>query len=58
MQLGSKKFLVVTEADKLVAAGQAAYSLSPWLRMDLQKNQTNVNRLKITLMPTDAYTVK
>ena len=58
MQLGGNKFLVMTGADKLLAAGRTAHNPNPWLRMDLRKNQAGVNRLKITLMPTDTYTVE
>lgn len=58
MQLGGNKFLVMTGADKLLAAGRTEHNPNPWLRMDLRKNKARVNRLKITLMPTDTYTVE
>ncbi|AMJ64024.1 hypothetical protein [Hymenobacter sp. PAMC 26628] len=58
MQLGGNKFLVVTGADKLLAAGRTDSNPNPWLRMDLRKNKAQVNRLKITLMPTDTYKVE
>ncbi|TVT36807.1 hypothetical protein FNT36_25170 [Hymenobacter setariae] len=58
MQLGGNKFLVMTGANKLMAAGRTEHNPNPWLRMDLRKNKAKVNRLKITLMPTDTYTVE
>ena len=58
MQLGGKEFLTMTGADKLMAAGRTESNPNPWLRMDLRKNQAQVNRLKITLMPTDTYKVE
>jgi hypothetical protein len=58
MQLGGKEFLTMTGADKLMAAGRMDSNPNPWLRMDLRKNQAQVNRLKITLMPTDTYKVE
>ncbi len=54
-QLGGNKFLVMTGADKLCAAGRTDTNPNPWLRMDLRRNKAKVNRLKITLMPTDTY---
>ena len=57
-QLGGRRFLVMTGADKLMAAGRTTSNPNPWLRMDLRDNQAQVNRLKITLMPTDNYTVE
>ena len=56
-QLGERRFLVMTGADKLMAAGRTASNPNPWLRMDLRRNQAQVNRLMITLMPTDTYKV-
>ena len=58
LQLGGRRFLAMTGADKLLAAGRTAHNPNPWLRMDLRKNQAQVNRLKITLMPDDTYTVE
>ena len=58
MQLGGNKFLVMTGANKLMAAGRTAHNPNPWLRMDLRRNKAKVNRMKITLMPNDTYTVK
>lgn len=58
MQLGGNKFLVMTGADKLMAAGRTDSNPNPWLRMDLRRNKAQVNRLKITLMPTDTYKVE
>ena len=57
-QLGGRRFLVMTGANKLMAAGRTASNPNPWLRMDLRHNQAQVNRLKITLMPTDTYKVE
>lgn len=58
MQLGGNKFLMMTGADKLMAAGRTEHNPNPWLRMNLRKNKAQVNRLKITLMPTDTYMVE
>ena len=55
-QLSERRFLTMTGADKLMAAGRTASN--PWLRLNLRRNQAQVNRLKITLMPTDTYTVE
>lgn len=57
-QLGGRRFLVMTGADNLMAAGRTVSNPNPWLRMNLRPNQAQVNRLKITLMPTDTYTVE
>lgn len=57
-QLGGNKFLMMTGADKLCAAGRSEHNPNPWLRMNLRKNQAQVNRLKITLLPTDTYQVE
>ena len=56
--VGGRRFLVMTGADKLMAASRTASNPNPWLRMDLRHNQAQVNRLKITLMPTDTYKVE
>ena len=58
LQLGSRHFLAMTGANNLMAAGRTASNPHPWLRMDLRRNQAQVNRLKIILMPTDTYTVE
>ena len=58
MQLGGNKFLVMTGAEKLMAAGRTDSNPNPWLRMNLKRNKAQVNRLKITLMPTDTYKVE
>ena len=58
LQLGGRRFLAMTGADRLMAAGRTASNPNPWLRMDLRRNQAQVNRLKISLMPTDTYTVE
>ena len=57
-QLGGNKFLVMTGAHQLCAAARSEHNPYPWLRMNLRKNQARVNRLKITLMPTDTYRVE
>ena len=57
-QLGGRRFLVMTGADKLMAAGRTARNPNPWLRIDLRRNPARMNRLKITLMPTDTYKVE
>ncbi|GAB3725446.1 hypothetical protein GCM10027594_06910 [Hymenobacter agri] len=57
-QLGGNKFLMMTGADKLMAAGRSDSNPNPWLRMNLRKNQAQVNRMKITLMPSDTYKVE
>lgn len=58
MQLGGNQFLVMTGADKLLAAGRTEHNPNPWLRMNLRKSQAQVNRLKITLMLNNTYTVE
>lgn len=58
LQLGGRRFLDMTGADELMAAGRTASNPNPWLRLNLRRNQARVNRLKITLMPTDTYTVE
>lgn len=58
LQLGGKRFLVMTGAHKLMAAGRTEHNPNPWLRMDLRSNKAKVNRMKITLMPNDTYTVE
>lgn len=58
MQLGGNTFLVMTGADQLCAAGRTDSNPNPWLRMNLRRNKAPVNRLKITLMPTDTYKVE
>ncbi|UYZ65297.1 hypothetical protein [Hymenobacter weizhouensis] len=56
LQLGGRRFLAMTGADQLLAAGRTP--TNPWLRMNLRRNEAGVNRLKVTLMPTDTYTVE
>ncbi|MDF7815477.1 MULTISPECIES: hypothetical protein [Hymenobacter] len=34
LQLGGKRFLVMTGAHKLMAAGRTEHNPNPWLRMD------------------------
>lgn len=58
LQLGGRQFLAMTGADELMATGRTASNPNPWLRMNLRRNQARVNRLKITLMPTDTYTME
>ena len=58
LQLGGRRFLAMTGAHNLMAAGRTAGNPNPWLRMDLRRNQAQVNRLKISLMPNDTYTVE
>ena len=58
LQLGGRRFLAMTGASQLLAAGRTAANPNPWLRMNLRRNEAGVNRLKITLMPTDTYTVE
>ncbi|GAB2797734.1 hypothetical protein HNQ93_004039 [Hymenobacter luteus] len=58
LQLGGRRFLAMTGANQLLAAGRTATNPNPWLRMNLRRNEAGVNRLKITLMPTDTYTVE
>lgn len=58
MQLGGNKFLLMTGAGKLMAAGRTDSNPNPWLRMDLRRNKAQVNRLKITLLANDTYTVE
>jgi len=36
--LGGHRFLVMTGADKLMAADRTASNPNPWLRMDLRRN--------------------
>lgn len=58
LQLGGRRFLAMTGADQLMAAGRTASNPNPWLRLNLRRNQAQVNRLKITLMPSDTYKVE
>lgn len=58
LQLGGRRFLAMTGADHLMAAGRSASNPNPWLRLNLRRNQAQVNRLKITLMPTGTYKVE
>lgn len=53
--LGGRGFLAMTGAHNLFAAGRSASNPLPWLRMDLQRNEAGVNRLKITVSATDNY---
>lgn len=50
-QLGGNKFLVMTGTHHLVDAGNA-------LRMQLPRNQSQANRLYITLEADDTYTMR
>lgn len=58
LQLGGRRFLAMTGANELMAAGRTASNPNPWLRLNLRRNQAQVNRLKITLMPSDTYKVE
>ena len=57
-QLGGKGFLLMTGASNLFAAGRSSSNPNPWLRMNLPRNQSGANRLKITLLPSDTYEVE
>ena len=58
LQLGGRRFLAMTRANELMAAGRTANNPNPWLRLNLRRNLAQVNRLKITLMPSDTYKVE
>ena len=58
LQLGGRRFLAMTGADQLMAAGRTDSNPNHWLRLNLRRNQAQVNRLKITLMPSDTYKVE
>lgn len=57
-QLGGKGFLLMTGASNLFAAGRSVSNPSPWLRMDLPRNQSCANRFRVTLTPSDTYRVE
>ena len=58
MQLGGRRFLAFTGSHNLMAAAHSAHNPYPWLRMDLVDNKAGVNRLKISLLPSDTYLVE
>lgn len=58
LQLGGKRFLAMTGSHNLMAAARTQHNPNAWLRMDLVPNQGKVNRMKISLMPDDTYTVE
>lgn len=57
-QLGAKRFLAMTGSKNLMWAGGTDTTSNVWLRMDLVKNNSKANRLKIMLMDDDTYTVE
>ena len=57
-QLGGREFLLMTGARQLMAGPISEHNPFPWLRMNLPANQAGVNRLKITLLPSDTYRVE
>ena len=50
-QLGGNKFVVMTGSKNFMSNADS-------LRMDLTRNKASVNRLKISLMPSDTYTME
>ena len=39
LQLSGRRFLAMTGADQLMAAGRTASNPNPWLRLNLRRNQ-------------------
>ena len=54
-QLGGHKFVVMTGVKQLIADDVHE---NPALRMNLSRNATSANRLTISLMPDDTYTME
>lgn len=54
-QLGGNKFSVMTGSKNYLQADITETNPNAWLRMDLTKNKSKANRLKISLMPDDTY---
>jgi len=54
-QLGGNKFIVMTGSKNFMSADVTETNEYPWLRMDLTRNKAGVNRLRISLMPSDTY---
>ena len=54
-QLGGNKFVVMTGSKNFLIADVTETNPLPWLRMDLTRNKAGVNRLKISLLPSDTY---
>lgn len=59
-QLGGSRFRVMTGAHDLIGAARSDSNPNPWLRVSLypDENKAGVNRLKITLTPSDTYEVE
>lgn len=55
LQLGGRRFLAFTGSNQLLAAARSTSNPNPWLRMNLVANKAGVNRLKISLLPSDTY---
>ena len=56
-QLGGNKFKVMTGSKNFMCADITESNPIFWLRMDLVKNKSKVNRLKIYLNSNDTYTM-
>ena len=54
-QIGGNKFTVMTGSKNYMFAEVTETNKEPWLRMDLAKNSSKCNRLKITLNGKDLY---
>lgn len=57
-QLGGHEFVKMTGASQFLTAEVSDSNPNPWLRMNLPRNPGGVNRLKITLMANDTYTLE
>lgn len=56
-QLGGRKFVVMTGSKNFMSADITEANKNAWLRMDLSRNKSGANRLKIILNYDDTYTM-
>ena len=54
-QLGGNRFVAMTGSKNFLYGEVTETNHEPWLRMDLAKNHSKCNRLKITLNGKDLY---
>lgn len=54
-QLGGKRFSLMTGSKNYLVGDISETNPNEWLRMDLTRNSSGANKLKITLMGDDTY---
>ncbi|MDD5151881.1 MAG: hypothetical protein PHC28_15615 [Flavobacterium sp.] len=54
-QLGGRRFVLMTGSKNFLTADKTDTNEFPWLRMDLTRNISGSNKLKVSLLSDDTY---